>query len=92
MDEHTKDEMTPEREAAQSSEQNRELAPERESTAAPSVAEKQAPQPLDAASAARADEILNARTKQNNDLMVLNAKWASNSDLKKNPTFDYRVT
>jgi hypothetical protein len=55
-----------------------------------SVGDLQRIEPLDPAAAAKADQVLNAKTKQNNDLLVLNAKWATNPDLKASPNFDYR--
>jgi len=47
-------------------------------------------EPLDQASAAKADEILNSKTKQNNELNVLGASWATNPDLKDSPNFNLR--
>ncbi len=55
-----------------------------------SIAEMQQVEVLDQDSAAKADQILNSKTKQNTDLNVLNAKWATNPDLKVSPNFNYR--
>lgn len=54
-----------------------------------SVAELQQVVRLEAEAAAKADEILNAKTKQNNELGVLGAKWATNPDLKASPSFTF---
>jgi hypothetical protein len=47
-------------------------------------------EPLEAEAAAKADAVLNAKTKQNTELDILNAKWATNKDLKASPNFTYR--
>jgi hypothetical protein len=54
------------------------------------IAEMQQVEALDQDSAAKADQILNSKTKQNTDLNVLNAKWATNPDLKVSPNFNYQ--
>jgi len=54
------------------------------------IAEMQQVVPLDQQSAATADKILNSKTKQNTDLNVLTAKWATNADLKSSPNFNYQ--
>ena len=56
-----------------------------------SIAEIQQVEVLDQDSAAKADQILNSKTKQNTDLNVLNAKWATNPDLKVSPNFNYQI-
>ncbi|NIO02201.1 MAG: hypothetical protein GTO42_08670 [Candidatus Latescibacteria bacterium] len=47
-------------------------------------------EPVEAEAAARADEILNSKTKQNTELDILNAKWATNKDLRVSPNFTHR--
>ncbi|MEE9269209.1 MAG: hypothetical protein V3V49_03015 [Candidatus Krumholzibacteria bacterium] len=66
------------------------MAPENQPEAARKPIEQlQTAQPLEQEAAARADEILNAKTKQNNELSILNAKWATNADLKTSPNFTH---
>jgi hypothetical protein len=67
------------------------MAPEnqRETTRKP-IAQREEVAPLEQAAATRADSALNSKTKQNNELNVLNAKWATNPDLKASPNFTYR--
>jgi hypothetical protein len=71
--------------------------PQQDATPAPeapqggqSIQEMQQVEQLDESQQAAADKILNAKTKQNNDLLVLNAKWATNPDLSSSANFDYR--
>ena len=90
MDSQSQQNMEPQKKAATSVDTDDRQGTDAQFTANPSTLEIREAQPLDAASAARADEILNTRTKQNNDLFILSAKWATNSDLKKNPNFDFR--
>jgi hypothetical protein len=67
------------------------MDPENQQEAArKSIAEMQQVEPLDQDSATKADQILNSKTKQNTDLNVLNAKWATNPDLKVSPNFNYQ--
>jgi hypothetical protein len=47
-------------------------------------------EPLEAEAETRADDILKSKTKQNADLEILNAKWATSKDLKASPNFTYR--
>jgi hypothetical protein len=54
------------------------------------IAEMQQVEALDQETAAKADQILNSKTKQNTDLNVLNAKWATNADLKASPNFNFQ--
>lgn len=66
------------------------MAPERNESARRPIEQLQKVEPVEAEAAARADGILNAKTKQNNELDILNAKWATNKDLKASPNFTYR--
>jgi len=61
-----------------------------ESTAPKTVPELMEVQPVEEATAAQADKILNSRTKQNGDLNIVAAKWATNPDLMKSPNFNYQ--
>ncbi len=68
-----------------------EMEPRKESQApGRSIAELMQIRPVEAADAAQADKILNARTKQNGDLSIVGAKWATNPDLMRSAGFDYR--
>jgi hypothetical protein len=55
-----------------------------------SVAELLQVQAVEGASAAQADKILNSRTKQNGDLRVVAAQFATSPDLMQSPAFNYR--
>jgi hypothetical protein len=63
---------------------------EQQEGAKKTIAEMQQVEPLEQEAAAQADKILNSKTKQNTDLNVLNAKWATNADLKSSPNFNYQ--
>jgi len=63
---------------------------EQQEAARKTIAEMQQVEPLEQDAAATADQILNSKTKQNTDLNVLNAKWATNPDLKVSPNFNYQ--
>lgn len=82
--------MTPEEQGMEAQPEQTQAAPPPAPEAPQSIAEMQQVEPLEQSVAAQADAILNQRTKQNNDLLVLNAKWATNPDLKTSPNFDYR--
>ncbi|MCP4570762.1 MAG: hypothetical protein GY838_00260 [bacterium] len=66
------------------------MTPEMNEAGARPIDQLERIEPLEADVAAKADEVLNARTKQNPELDVLNAKWATNTDLKASPNFTSR--
>lgn len=68
-----------------------ETDPQKQESKAPkTVPELMEIQPVDEAAAAQADKLLNSRTKQNGDLNIVGAKWATNPDLMKSPNFNYQ--
>jgi hypothetical protein len=62
---------------------------EQQKTTPKTVPELMEIQPVDEAAAAQADKLLNSRTKQNGDLNIVAAKWATNPDLMKSPNFNF---
>lgn len=66
------------------------MTPEMNESARRPIEQLQRVEPLEAEVEARADEILNGKTKQNTDLDILNAKWATKKDLRVSPNFTYR--
>ncbi len=66
------------------------MTPEMNEAGRRPIEQLQRVEPLEAEAASRADGILNAKTKQNTELDILNAKWATNKDLKASPNFTYR--
>jgi len=66
------------------------MASEQQPVERKSVAQLLKVQPVDEATAATADKILDARTKENGDLEVKSAKYAFNPKLKKQAVFNYR--
>jgi hypothetical protein len=66
------------------------MTPENREAGRRPIEQLQRVEPVEAEAAARADEVLNAKTKQNTELDILNAKWATNKDLRSSPNFTYR--
>ncbi|GEM_PF-3102534 len=66
------------------------MTPEMNESGRRPIEQLQKIEPVEAEAAAKADEILNAKTKQNTELDILNAKWATNKDLRASPNFTLR--